>query len=174
MALVVLLRGANLGKRRFSPKAVQAALADLDVVNIGAAGTFVVPKRVAKKTLEARIADELPWDDPEMVILDAKEIRDALDEGARVHTPAGAKRFGIALPTKPPTAPKFPVEALAKDGNWGTRYESLAGRIVIGVRRRYDETGPYSTKTLEEAVGTDRGTMRDWPTWEKIGNALEG
>lgn len=171
MTWVVLLRGANLGKRRFSPKALAASLADLDLVNIGAAGTFVVPKRVAEAKLRARVADELPWDDPEMVLLSEKEVRDALDAGEGVEAPQGAKKFGIALPQAPGKV-DFPVEARAKDGAWGMRYVLAAGRVVVGVRRRYDQSGTYSTKVLDEAVGTDRGTMRDWPTWERIGDAL--
>ena len=173
MAIVVLLRGANLGKRRFSPNALVATLEDLGAVNIGAAGTFVVPKRIAAAALRERIQAELPWDDAEMVLLGDKDVRAALAAGEEVKAPAGAKKFGLALPTAPRKA-DLPLEALAKDGKWGMRYEALAGRVVIGVRRRYDETGPYSTKAIDAAIGAERGTMRDWPTWEKIGAALPG
>jgi hypothetical protein len=174
MTLVVLLRGANLGKRRFSPKALAGALADLDLVNIGAAGTFVVPKRVAEKTLRERVQAELPWEDAEMVILKGAEVRGALESGANVKVPDGARKFGLALPQAPPAGLRLPLEALAKDGAWGMRYEALSGRVAIGVRRRFDETGTYSTKEVDAALGSDRGTMRDWPTWEKIGTAVEG
>ena len=172
MVLIVLLRGANLGKRRFSPKAVVEALADLEAVNIGAAGTFVVRKRVGERPLRARIAAELPWDNPPMVILGGKEVRDVIATGGKVDVPAGARRFALALPKAPPKTPALPLVAMAKDGKWGMRYEALVGRVVIGVRRRFDETGAYSTRELDEAVGSDEGTMRDWPTWEKIGSAL--
>jgi hypothetical protein len=173
MAVVVLLRGANLGKRRFSPKALVETLADLDATNIGAAGTFVVRKRVAERTLRERIQAELPWEDAEMVILKESEVREALEAGAGVRIPAGAKRFGIALPSAPASPPALPLEAKAKDGAWGMRYEALVGRVVIGVRRRFDETGSYPTKDVDAAIGAERGTMRDWPTWEKIGAALD-
>lgn len=171
VATVVLLRGANLGKRRFSPKALAAALADIGLVNIGAAGTFVVPKRIGAAALRERIQAELPWDDAEMVTLAEKDVRAALAAGESVRVPPGAKKFGLALPTAP-RAVTLPLEALAKDGKWGMRYERAAGRVVIGVRRRWDETGPYSTKKIDEAIGAARGTMRDWPTWEKIGAAI--
>jgi hypothetical protein len=174
MTLVVLLRGANLGKRRFSPKALAEALADFDLVNIGAAGTFVVPKRVAEKTLRERVQAELPWEAAEMVILKEAEVRDALAAGEKVKVPDGARKFGLALPKAPAKAPAMPLEALAKDGAWGMRYEALSGRVAIGVRRRFDETGTYSTKEVDAALGSDRGTMRDWPTWEKIGKAMDG
>jgi uncharacterized protein (DUF1697 family) len=46
MALVVLLRGVNVGGHKtFRPKRLAERLRDLDVVNIGAAGTFVVRRR---------------------------------------------------------------------------------------------------------------------------------
>lgn len=174
VALVVLLRGANLGKRRFSPKALVESLADLDAVNIGAAGTFVIPKRVAESTLRARVQAELPWEDAEMVLLKEQEVRDAIAAGADLKIPAGARKFGIALAKQPTKKPTFPLEAHAKDGKWGMRYELLSGRVLVGVRRRFDETGPYSTKDIDAAVGFGPrdGTMRDWPTWEKIGAAL--
>ena len=45
MALVVLLRGINVGGHRaFRPKLLAGDLGRFDVVNIGAAGTFVVRK----------------------------------------------------------------------------------------------------------------------------------
>lgn len=172
MALVVLLRGANLGKRRFSPVALAKELEDIGLVNIAAAGTFVIPKKMAESTLRKRIQAELPWEDAEMVILSGKEVLDALALGADITTPAGARKFALALPDAPPATLKLPIAALAKDGQWGMRYEAVSGRIAIGVRRRFDETGTYSLKELDKALGSDRGTMRDWPTWEKIGAIL--
>ena len=43
MALVVFLRGVNVGGHKtFRPAALARELAALDLVNVGAAGTFVV------------------------------------------------------------------------------------------------------------------------------------
>ena len=43
MALVVFLRGVNVGGHRtFRPSVLARELGDYDVVNVGAAGTFVV------------------------------------------------------------------------------------------------------------------------------------
>lgn len=172
MALIVLLRGANLGKRRFSPVKLAKDLAHLELTNIGAAGTFVVSKRVAQAALRKEIAGELPWDDPDMVILKEDEVRDALEAGAKLAAPSGALRFGVALP-KAPGKVELPVEATAKDGKWAMRIDALAGRVALGARRRWSETGAYSTKPLDAAIGFDRGTMRDWTTWKKIGAALD-
>ncbi len=47
MPEVVLLRGVNVGGHKtFRPSALAAQLQHLDVVNIGAAGTFVVRRSV--------------------------------------------------------------------------------------------------------------------------------
>ena len=48
MALVVFLRGVNVGGHKtFRPSLVANELSDFDVVNVGAAGTFVVRNRIS-------------------------------------------------------------------------------------------------------------------------------
>lgn len=166
VSLVVLLRGANLGKRRFSPKALAESLSDLGVVNIGAAGTFVAHGKVPVKILEARVADELPWDEPEMLVLTARAVKDALETGADLDTPAGARRFATAM-SKAPAKPKLPMETP------GIVIDAIAGRVALGHRARVSETGVYPNEVVEKAFAV-RATTRDWPTWEKIGKALDG
>lgn len=57
MALVVLLRGINVGgHRRFRPAALARELKHLDAVNIGAAGTFVIRRPIAQAQLRAQVA----------------------------------------------------------------------------------------------------------------------
>ena len=52
MALVAFLRGVNVGGHKsFRPSVLAAELADFDVVNIGAAGTFVARKPVSQAKL---------------------------------------------------------------------------------------------------------------------------
>lgn len=48
MALVVLLRGINVGSHRtFQPSVLAKQLKHLDAVNIGAAGTFLIRRPIA-------------------------------------------------------------------------------------------------------------------------------
>ena len=55
MALVVFLRGVNVGGHRtFRPAALVKDLAHLDAVNIGAAGTFVIRRRALVETMPVR------------------------------------------------------------------------------------------------------------------------
>lgn len=170
MASVVLLRGANLGKKRFSPKAVEAALADLDAVNVGAAGTFVVRKRVAAATLRERVQAELPWGDAEMVVCTAKEVLDALAAGGDVDAPAGARRFATAMARKPAKPPKLPLDA-PPGAKWGVRVAKLSGRFALGARRSMAEAGVYPNEVVEKAFGV-RATTRDWPTMERVAALL--
>ena len=60
MALVVLLRGLNVGGyRTFRPTTLAEELRHLNAVNIGATGTFVVRKRVSHAQLRFEIARRL-------------------------------------------------------------------------------------------------------------------
>lgn len=168
MPVLALLRGANLGSKRFSPKAVEAELADLDVRSIGAAGTFVVGKRVAEATLRKRMAEALLFE-PELFVLPAAEVEAALAAGSRLQVPDGAKPFATALAQAPKGA-KLPLEA-PEGQAWGVRVLAVEGRFALGARRSVAETGVYPNEVIEKAFGV-RATTRDWPTMEKVAKLL--
>src|SRR6186997_1465240 len=74
MALVVLLRGVNVGGyKTFRPAQLAAELKHLDAVNIGAAGTFVVRRPVTQAKLRAELARRLPFE-TETMICQGREI----------------------------------------------------------------------------------------------------
>lgn len=61
MALVVFLRGLNVGGHRtFRPAALAKQLRYLGAVNVGAAGTLVIRKLVTRSKLRAEIRRRLP------------------------------------------------------------------------------------------------------------------
>ena len=61
MALVVLLKGVNVGGHRtFRPSVLAKELERFDVVNVGAAGTFVIRKTVSPVKLRAEMMHRLP------------------------------------------------------------------------------------------------------------------
>ena len=63
MALVVLLRGVNVGGHRtFRPSLLAEQLKHFGAVNIGAAGTFVIRRPVTQTKLRAELARRLPFD----------------------------------------------------------------------------------------------------------------
>src|SRR5690349_18374061 len=63
MALVVFLRGINVGgHRRFRPTTIAKDLDGYDVVNVGAAGTFVVRKPGSRGKFLAELRRKLPFE----------------------------------------------------------------------------------------------------------------
>ena len=87
---VVFLRAANVGgKNVFRPTQLVKALADLDVVNIGAAGTFVIRERISVAAARAAILEQLTFA-PSMVIRPAAEIVALLRDRSRFVSSQGA------------------------------------------------------------------------------------
>src|SRR6266849_10546746 len=63
VALVVFLRGVNVGGHKtFRPSVLARELSDFDVVNVGAAGTFVVRKPGSRAKFRAALLLKLPFE----------------------------------------------------------------------------------------------------------------
>src|SRR5712692_8735360 len=74
MPHVVFLRAANVGgKNVFRPAQLAAALAHLDVVNVGAAGTFYVRGKATAAAIRRQILAHLSFR-PEIALRRADEI----------------------------------------------------------------------------------------------------
>src|SRR3954467_7118523 len=74
MALVVFLRGVNVGgHRRFRPSVLATELSDYGVVSVGAAGTFVVRKPGARAKFRAELLRKLPFE-TEVVLCDGRDL----------------------------------------------------------------------------------------------------
>src|SRR5262249_60740074 len=72
--LVVFLRGVNVGGHRtFRPSVLARELSRFDVVNVGAAGTFVVRQPGSRAQFRAELLRKLPFD-AEVVICDARDL----------------------------------------------------------------------------------------------------
>ena len=62
MALVVFLRGVNVGGHRtFRPSVLARELSDYDVVNVGAAGTFVARRPGSRANFRDALQRKLPF-----------------------------------------------------------------------------------------------------------------
>ena len=74
MALVVFLRGVNVGGHRtFRPSILARELSDYGVVNVGAAGTFVVRKPGPRAKFRAELLRKLPFE-AEVVLCDGRDL----------------------------------------------------------------------------------------------------
>ena len=62
VALVAFLRGVNVGGHRaFRPRLLAEELAPYEVVNVGAAGTFVIRRPITRAQLRAELSRRLPF-----------------------------------------------------------------------------------------------------------------
>lgn len=167
MALVVLLRGLNVGGHRsFRPSVLAGQLRHLDVVNIGATGTFVVRRKVARTRLRGEIARRLPFD-AEIVICEGRDISKVLSHPVFAGRAAGTgvTRFVSVLSRKPRSAPRLPV-TLPSRGRWLLKVLARDGRFVVGEYRRDMKVIGY-LGSLDRMFGVP-ATTRGWSTVEAI------
>ena len=74
MALIVFLRGVNVGGHRtFRPSILAREPSDYEVVNVGAAGTFVVRKPGSRARFRAALLLKLPFE-AEVVVCEGRDL----------------------------------------------------------------------------------------------------
>ena len=172
MAHVVFLRGANVGgKNVFRPARLVADLAHLDLVNVGAAGTFVVRGKCTSAAVREEILRRLPFA-PEIAIRPASEIRALVASAPFAKSRSKEERaWAAVLCGKPVKRPRLPLFAPAgKD--WSVRIERIEGAFVLGtLHRRPRFVFPNQVVEKEYAVPA---TTRWWDTVEKLARILEG
>jgi uncharacterized protein (DUF1697 family) len=172
VALVVLLRGVNVGGHRtFRPTTLVARLKHYDVVNIGAAGTLVVRGRVSRTELRAELARSLPFD-TEIVLCDGREILEMMARDHFAGQPAGPDvvRFVSVLARRPRLAPEAPIR-LPPSGEWMLQILAREDRFVVGVYRRHMKAIGH-LGTLDRLFGVP-ATTRNWNTIAAIARVLD-
>ena len=76
MALVVFLKGVNVGGHKtFRPSVLARQLVRLGVINIGAAGTFVVRKPITQARLRREFQRRLPFPTQTMICSGTEIVR---------------------------------------------------------------------------------------------------
>jgi uncharacterized protein (DUF1697 family) len=173
MALVVFLRGVNVGGHRtFRPSVLAGQLAEHDVVNIGAAGTFVVRTPGARAELRARLLRHLPFE-TQVVVCEGRDVlRIATHNPFSAEPPApGVVRFVSILSRPGHPTPPLPL-ALPSSGEWLVRLEARDGRFVFGTYRRHMKTIRY-LGAIDRLFG-DTATTRNWNTISAVAKVLSG
>jgi uncharacterized protein (DUF1697 family) len=171
MAHVVLLRGVNVGGHRtFRPTVLAKQLRHLDIVNIGAAGTFVVRKQVGVAQLRAEFARRLPFE-TEIMICRAREIATLASREFFAEHPVRTDitRFVSVMARTTPSAPAAPM-TLPPSGRWVVKILAREGRYVIGLYRR-EMQAIRVLGTLDSVFGVPL-TTRNWNTIASIVKAL--
>ena len=171
VALVVLLRGVNVGGHRtFRPTMLVRRLKHLDAINIGAAGTLVIRKPVTQAQLRAELARRLPFD-TEIMICQGREMVRLLSRNPFVDQPVRPDivRFVSVLSRRPRSAPPTPM-SLPSSGKWLLKLLAREGRFVFGLYRRHMKVIGY-LGTFDRLFGVP-ATTRNWNTITAIARVL--
>ena len=172
MALVVFLRGVNVGGHRtFRPSVLAGQLAHLDAVNIGAAGTFVIRKPVGRARLRAELERRLPFE-AGIAICEGRDLVALLSRdffsGEAVRP--GEVRFVSVLARSPRSTPALPIRFPAT-GRWLVKVLAREGRFVVGRYRRHMKVIGY-LGALDRVFGVSV-TTRNWNTLGAIARLLD-
>jgi uncharacterized protein (DUF1697 family) len=172
MALVVFLRGVNVGGHRtFRPSILARELAPYDVVNVGAAGTFVVRKPGSRAKFRAELLRRLPFE-TEVVLCEGRDLLRLEQENAFGAAPARPDivRFVTILSRAGRIGTSIPC-TLPSDGEWFVRIIASKDRFVLGEYRRHMKTIGYLgqiDKLFRVPV-----TTRNWNTFAAIVRILK-
>jgi uncharacterized protein (DUF1697 family) len=164
MALVVFLRGVNVGGHRtFRPSALARELSGYDVVNVGAAGTFVVRKPGSSKAkFRTALLRKLPFE-AEIVLCDGRDLLRLEMENpfGSESSPPDVVRFVSILSKAGGVRASLPVMFPAA-GEWLVRVIASDGQFVFGEYRRHMKTIGYLGQ-VDKLYGVP-ATTRNWNT----------
>lgn len=160
------------GHRTFRPSVLAGELVDYDVVNIGAAGTFVVRKPGRRAAFRAALLGKLPFE-AEIAMCDGRELLRLETEnpfGTRP-SPPGVVRFVSILSKAGVVRASLPVSFPAK-GQWLVRMIACEGQFVFGMYRRHMKTIGYLGQ-VDKLYGAP-ATTRNWNTIAAVMRILKG
>jgi uncharacterized protein (DUF1697 family) len=173
VALIVFLRGANVGGHRtFRPSLLAKELSDHDVVNVGAAGTFVVRKPGTRAELRAALLRRLPFATNVMLCNSGDLLRLVQENPFRAEpSRPDIVRFVSILPRAGRVQAAIPI-TLPPDGPWLVRIIASQKQFVFGLYRRHMKTIGYLGQ-IDKLFGA-AATTRNWNTIIAITRILKG
>jgi uncharacterized protein (DUF1697 family) len=163
MAFVVFLRGVNVGGHRtFRPTTLAQQLKHFHVVNIGAAGTFVVGAPTSQTRLRAELSRRLPFETG-IIICKGQDLLDVAKRKPFGDEPVGSGvvRFVSVMPKRSSLVPSLPMR-FPGQGEWLMRILATEKRFVFGQYRRHMKTIGY-LGMIDRIFGVPV-TTRNWNT----------
>jgi uncharacterized protein (DUF1697 family) len=164
MASVVFMRGVNVGgHKKFHPSVLARELADFDVVNVGAAGTFVVRRPISQADLRAEILRRLPFE-AELMISPGRNIVELVcgDSFPPRRLEKDVRPF-VTVMAKPPRAlPRLPFCQPSAD-RWEVKVVAVNGRFALSLWRKMGRGILYPNEVVEKYFGV-AATTRGWNT----------
>jgi uncharacterized protein (DUF1697 family) len=173
MALVVFLRGVNVGGHRtFRPSILARELSDYGVENVGAAGTFVVRKPGPRTKFRRVLLRKLPFE-AEIVLCDGRDLMRLETENPFGTLPSSpvVVRFVSILSKAGGVRASLPI-TFPSDGEWLVRVIASEGQFVFGVYRRHMKTIGYLGQ-IDNLYGVP-ATTRNWNTIIAVIRILKG
>jgi uncharacterized protein (DUF1697 family) len=173
MALVVFLRGVNVGGyRTFRPSILAREMSDYGVVNVGAAGTFVVRKPGPRAKFRAELLRKLPLE-AEVVLCEGRDLIRLEMENPFATEPSYSDmvRFVSILSRANRGLASIPC-TLPPCGEWFVRVIASKNRFVFGVYRRHVKTIGCLGQ-IDKLFGV-AATTRNWNTIIAIVRILKG
>ncbi len=173
MALVVFLRGINVGGHRtFRPSLLARDLSAYDVVNVGAAGTLLVRKPVSRTKFLAELRRKLPFE----AVVSCCDVRDLLQ--LQIDNPFGSEPFDkgvvrfVSILSKASRSKESLPVAFPPGEKWFVRIMGARERLVFGVYRRHMKTIGYLGE-IDRFFGAP-ATTRSWSTILAVLRILKG
>jgi uncharacterized protein (DUF1697 family) len=173
MALIVFLRGVNVGGHRtFRPSILANELSHYEVVNVGAAGTFIVRKPPSRAKLRAELRRKLPFK-AEVVLCGGGDLIRLETENPFAAKPPSPDvvRFVSILSKAGGVRASLPV-TFPPEGEWLVRVMASEGQFVFGMYRRHMKTIGYLGQ-IDKLYGVP-ATTRNWNTIMAILRILKG
>ena len=162
-ALIVFFLGINVGGHRsFRPSVLARELGAYDVVNVGAAGTFIVRKPGSRTKFLAKLRRKVPFE-AEVSSCDARDLfRLEMENPFGPEPPRpDVVRFVSVLSKASRHKPSLPI-AIPKSGKPYVRIFGSKDRLLFGVYRRQMRTIAYLGE-IDELFGAS-ATTRSWNT----------
>jgi len=163
MALIVFLRGVNVGGHRtFRPSILAKELSDHDVVNVGAAGTLIVRKPGPRAKFRAELLRKLPFE-AQVALCDGRDLIRLETENPLAAQPSRPDivRF-VSILSQPGRGQAEIPFALPPRGEWMVRVVASNKQFVFGMYRRHMRTIGYLGQ-IEKRFGVPT-TIRNWNT----------
>jgi uncharacterized protein (DUF1697 family) len=173
MALVVFIRGINVGGHRtFRPSILAKELSDFDVINIGAAGTFIVRKPGPRTKFRGELLRKLPFE-AKVVLCDGCDlIRLEVDNPFGTEaSPPDIVRFVSILSRAGGVRTPLPI-TFPPNGDWLVRVIASKEQFVFGMYRRHMKTIGYLGQ-IDKLFGVP-ATTRNWNTILAVVRLLKG
>ena len=143
------------------------------MVNVWAAGTFVIRKTISQAALRAEMLRRLPVK-AELMTCRSRAVLDLASQEPFRHDPSGKDiiRYVSVLAKRPRTLPPLPISQPA-GGDWQVKIIGVTGRFALSLHRRLGRTLLYPNEVVEKKLGVS-ATTRNWNTISAVCEVLKG